>query len=485
MAARFGDMLLEQRRRMGLSIQQVANTIKIRPQIIEFFETGNFASMPPRGYAQGMISSYARFLGLNPREVVNAYFDDLMAYERETSQQGGRFQDAAGYVNSRSSVDNGRFLMVQGGRSTRYGQRPQQAGYITETGSGEEIRSQRDRFRSTPMPEDRALPAARGVARDPRAGYGDGGYSDRGYRGASMGRSRGGYADADTTQVTPRLRSQSQPYGQRSSAPRSGQRGYQGRSELAPRSGQRSLQGQGGYRGRSDSNRGRMPQGGGRSSSSRGRGGSRTPQNNGLDPRIVYAGIGAVALLLMILGCVGAIVIGNPFLAPVLAIALAMIPFLYLLRTVEQYEEQVKLELETGLSAITSSYERTMNLKNAVEENIDNLKPPVKGLFQSFLVEISVINPDVKAAICHLRERVKDCVWEEWCDTLISCQDDSQLIGTLYPVVEKLTDMRIVNAELKVMISENKREYYIMALMVVANIPLLYFLNKEWYGALP
>ena len=211
MAARFGDMLLEQRRRMGLSIQQVANTIKIRPQIIEFFETGNFASMPPRGYAQGMISSYARFLGLNPREVVNAYFDDLMAYERETSQQGGRFQDAAGYVNSRSSVDNGRFLMVQGGRSTRYGQRPQQAGYITETGSGEEIRSQRDRFRSAPMPEDRALPAARGVARDPRAGYGDGGYSDRGYRGVSTGRSRGGYADADTTQVTPRLRSQSQP----------------------------------------------------------------------------------------------------------------------------------------------------------------------------------------------------------------------------------------------------------------------------------
>lgn len=301
MAARFGDMLLEQRRRMGLSIQQVANTIKIRPQIIEFFETGNFASMPPRGYAQGMISSYARFLGLNPREVVNAYFDDLMAYERETSQQGGRFQDAAGYVNSRSSVDNGRFLMVQGGRSTRYGQRPQQAGYITETGSSEEIRSQRDRFLSTPMPDDRALPAARGVVRDPRVGYGDGGYSDRGYRGVSAGRALGGYADADATQVTPRLRSQSQPYGQRSSAPRAGQRGYQGRGELAPRSGQRSLQGQGGYRGRSDSNRGRMPQGGGRSSSSRGRGGSRTPQNNGLGPRIVYAGIGAVALLLIVL----------------------------------------------------------------------------------------------------------------------------------------------------------------------------------------
>lgn len=301
MAARFGDMLLEQRRRMGLSIQQVANTIKIRPQIIEFFETGNFASMPPRGYAQGMISSYARFLGLNPREVVNAYFDDLMAYERDTSQQGGRFQDAAGYVNSRSSVDNGRFLMVQGGRTTRYGQRPPQAGYITETGSSEEIRSQRDRFRSTPLPDDRALPAARGLSRDPRAGYGDGGYSGRSYRGVPAGRSRDGYSDADTTQVTPRLRSQSQPYGQRSSAPRSGQRGYQGRGELAPRPGRRGSQRQSSYRGRPDSGRGRIPQGNGRGSSNRGRGVGRASQYNTIDPRIIYVGIGAVVLLLILL----------------------------------------------------------------------------------------------------------------------------------------------------------------------------------------
>ena len=139
------------------------------------------------------------------------------------------------------------------------------------------------------------------MSRDPRAGYGDGGYSGRGYRGVSAGRSHGGYADADTTQVTPRLRSQSQPYGQRSSAPRSGQRGYQNRGELAPRSGQRGSQSQGGYRGRPDSGRGRMPQGNGRGGSSRARSGGRVSQNNGLDPRIVYAGIGAVALLLILL----------------------------------------------------------------------------------------------------------------------------------------------------------------------------------------
>ncbi|MED9941647.1 MAG: hypothetical protein U0J28_05110, partial [Collinsella sp.] len=58
---------------------------------------------------------------------------------------------------------------------------------------------------------------------------------------------------------------------------------------------------QGGYRGRPDSGRGRMLQGNGRGGSSRARSGGRVSQNNGLDPRIVYAGIGAVALLLILL----------------------------------------------------------------------------------------------------------------------------------------------------------------------------------------
>ena len=75
-------------------------------------------------------------------------------------------------------------------------------------------------------------------------------------------------------------------------------------------------------------------------------------------------------------------------------------------------------------------------------------------------------------------------VFEEWCDTLISCQDDNQLVNTLMPVVKKLADMRLVNNELKVTVSENKREYYVMVLMVLGNIPLLYLLNKDWYAAL-
>lgn len=146
MAARFGEMLLERRRQLGLSIHQVATTIKIRPQIIEFFEQGNFSAMPPRGYAQGMISSYARYLGLNPRVVMDAYFDELDAYERDTAHAGGRLQDAAGFVSPRSENPTGRFMALDGG--SRFAQRPPQAGYVSESQSGHEpIRASRSAYR--------------------------------------------------------------------------------------------------------------------------------------------------------------------------------------------------------------------------------------------------------------------------------------------------------------------------------------------------
>lgn len=192
----------------------------------------------------------------------------------------------------------------------------------------------------------------------------------------------------------------------------------------------------------------------------------------------------AASLLLMIVGCVIAIMIDNPFLVPVFAIAFAMIPFIYAKRTVAYYDNHVKEELETALSIITTSYVRTDDIVSAVKENIQYLKPPVKDIFAGFVAENMVISSDVKQSIRHLKEKVNNSIFAEWCETLIACQDDRTLKDTLMPIVTKLTDVRIVNNEIKGMLSSARIEYYMMAGMVVGNIPLLYFLNKDWFNAL-
>lgn len=192
----------------------------------------------------------------------------------------------------------------------------------------------------------------------------------------------------------------------------------------------------------------------------------------------------AASLLLMIVGCVIAIMIDNPFLVPVFAIAFAMIPFIYAKRTVAYYDNHVKEELETALSIITTSYVRTDDIVSAVKENIQYLKPPGKDIFAGFVAENMMISSDVKQSIRHLKEKVNNSIFAEWCETLIACQDDRTLKDTLMPIVTKLTDVRIVNNEIKGMLSSARVEYYMMAGMVVGNIPLLYFLNKDWFNAL-
>ena len=192
----------------------------------------------------------------------------------------------------------------------------------------------------------------------------------------------------------------------------------------------------------------------------------------------------AASILLLIAGCIVAVIIDNYFLIPVLAVALASLPFFYIKNTISAYDRHVKEEMETALSIITTSYIRSDAILGAVQENITYLKPPVRGIFQSFVGDAVMISSDLKTALRNLKEKISDAVFEEWCDTLMACQDDRTLKDTLLPIVGKLTDVRIVNNELKTMLSEVKKEYWMMVCLVIGNIPLLYMLNEAWYESL-
>ena len=192
----------------------------------------------------------------------------------------------------------------------------------------------------------------------------------------------------------------------------------------------------------------------------------------------------AASLVLLVAGCILAVMLGNPFMIPVFAVAFAMLPFAYAKSTISAYDKHIKEEMETALSIITTSYIRSDDIVGAVNENITYLKPPIKEIFQGFIGDTMMISSDIKDALRNLKDKIDNDIYKEWCDTLIACQDDRTLKDTLLPVVGKLTDVRIVNNELKTMLSEVKKEYWMMVFLVIGNIPILYMLNHDWYEAL-
>jgi Flp pilus assembly protein TadB len=192
----------------------------------------------------------------------------------------------------------------------------------------------------------------------------------------------------------------------------------------------------------------------------------------------------AASLLFFALGACAAILMENIFLVPVLATGLAFLPFLYIRATAEHFKKNVSAELETALSIITTAYLRNEDLLTSVEENLPYLNPPVKTAFAEFAARVRIIDPDMEAAIRDMKPKIRNEVFQEWCDAVAACQFDRSLKSTLTPIVSKLSDMRVVNAELEYLVFEPRKEFIIMALLVVGNLPLMYFLNRNWYAAL-
>lgn len=190
------------------------------------------------------------------------------------------------------------------------------------------------------------------------------------------------------------------------------------------------------------------------------------------------------SIVMLVGGCILAVVIDNFFLIPVFAVAFACLPFFYVKSTLSAYDKHVKEDMETALSIITTSYIRSDDIVGAVNENITYLKPPIKEIFQSFIGDTTMISSDIKDALRNLKSKIDNAIYEEWCDTLIACQDDRTLKDTLLPIVAKLTDVRIVNNELKTVLGEVRKEYWMMVCLVIGNIPILYMLNYSWFEAL-
>jgi Flp pilus assembly protein TadB len=190
------------------------------------------------------------------------------------------------------------------------------------------------------------------------------------------------------------------------------------------------------------------------------------------------------SLVLFAGGAILSILIDNLFLLPVLSIAFALLPFFYTTSTLSYYEKHTKEELETTLSIISTSYIRSDDIVSAVSENIKYIKPPLREVFQAFVGDAVAVSSNTKRALMNLKDKVDDDIFAEWCDTLIQCQDDRTLKDTLLPIVAKLTDVRIVNSELKTMLSSVRNEYWMMVALVAGNIPLLYFLNRNWFETL-
>lgn len=68
-----GDTLRERRGQLGVTLEQAEAATRIRARLLEALENGEHDRLPAPGYVRGYISSYARFLELDPVPLLALY----------------------------------------------------------------------------------------------------------------------------------------------------------------------------------------------------------------------------------------------------------------------------------------------------------------------------------------------------------------------------------------------------------------------------
>ncbi len=72
-----GTALKELREKSGISLQFLSEKSKIRVQILKALEEENIGELPSPTYIKGFLCVYAKFLGLNAKEVTEDYLEAI------------------------------------------------------------------------------------------------------------------------------------------------------------------------------------------------------------------------------------------------------------------------------------------------------------------------------------------------------------------------------------------------------------------------
>ncbi|MGI6032339.1 MAG: helix-turn-helix domain-containing protein [Coriobacteriales bacterium] len=146
-----GSALKERREELGISLDMASMATNVRARMLEIIESDDYAQYPPYGHAMGLISSYARYLKLDPRPLLKEFDIAYADYQKSADMAGaadsarrgvGRFgeQTPEGLrPTSRSVHDTGRWHHDEDAGAT---------GDIHEKLNAEQVAEGDDRYKS-------------------------------------------------------------------------------------------------------------------------------------------------------------------------------------------------------------------------------------------------------------------------------------------------------------------------------------------------
>lgn len=73
----FGEYLRAHREKKGIRLEEIASITKIHLHNLELLEANQWTELPPDPFLRGFISAYAKYVGLEPKEVLGRFYAEI------------------------------------------------------------------------------------------------------------------------------------------------------------------------------------------------------------------------------------------------------------------------------------------------------------------------------------------------------------------------------------------------------------------------
>lgn len=196
--------------------------------------------------------------------------------------------------------------------------------------------------------------------------------------------------------------------------------------------------------------------------------------------RLTWEKYTAMCVVAAVAGALLGAAFENLPLAAVLAASLPVMITQYIKIRSLGYRSFLQMQIESSLGIITNAYIQCEDIRTALEESLEHMDMPLKAILADCANEIYV-GAHAVDAIAHMRTKVDNRFWREWCDTLIQCQADRSLMVLLPPIIQQLAAVRQIQNEIDAQTSEIWRNHIIICLIAVGAVPLVRLMNYDWY----
>ena len=100
----FGEELRRERIIRDVSLEEISAATKISIRLLTALESSDVSRLPAPVYSRGFIRAYAKYLGLDPDEMINAYLADVAPEKKRDVADGGKGRLRSRFLRGRRAA---------------------------------------------------------------------------------------------------------------------------------------------------------------------------------------------------------------------------------------------------------------------------------------------------------------------------------------------------------------------------------------------